>query len=392
MTHVSVRRDLSAGDPADGIRSVAERHGATEPYSLRALLGGSRVTGAIWRGFDHRWEYNHRLNRFGSYVRQRAAGWAVGHAAASGTGSDTAQFEEFYTVVHTPGVRFEAGTVTVPIDGSEASRIPFEMDVHHRLDGPVDGDETVEVVLNGFDVSAQADADKLIHFDLTLGDLDVSDDRETASFTVDGSFKAACETPECSEEGVDYELDVHYLLVRGADDALTVADGGRAENAYEWGVGGEDEEIHAENYGQDSVIVDAVRGADPDNTLAFDSISIDVQQHERDGVGHPALANAEAVHLLAWNTAVESPSWAEGQLTADAHLFFKNWEYGMSSNNVFALRDAGRAEFDVSLTLLRFDGAETHDARSRDDTLDWEGGNADPNTDDAVVETGVGSE
>ena len=62
-------------------------------------------------------EYNHRLNRFGSYVLNLkgpdgAARTVAGHTSASGTGNDTAHFSEFVTQVDaTDGLAFQSGHV-----------------------------------------------------------------------------------------------------------------------------------------------------------------------------------------------------------------------------------------------------------------------------------------
>ncbi|MFY7861519.1 MAG: hypothetical protein ACOVP5_04770, partial [Chitinophagales bacterium] len=41
----------------------------------------------IWRGFDHQWTYNHRINRIGSIVSRNDLGTFVGkHYSASGAG------------------------------------------------------------------------------------------------------------------------------------------------------------------------------------------------------------------------------------------------------------------------------------------------------------------
>jgi hypothetical protein len=395
MSQLSLRRDLPGGDLARGVRQAASNRGATEPYSLRTLLSSAVATGVVWQGFHHRWEYNHRLNRLGSYVRRRGDGWVVGHTAASGSGGDTAHFEDRYTAVRAPGVRFRPGTVSIPVDGSEASRLPFSFGGEFTLDTPIGDGEAWTVVLNGFDIKAQADADKLIHFDVAVTDRRVSADGSSVAFTIDGSFEGACRTPECEtfDDRADYEIDVHYLLVRGDDDALTIDGTDRVTNRYEWDVGGEDDEIHARNLGSKTATVDAAGRGAPRNTLAFESLSIDVERMERSGIGHPALVRAKAVHLLRWDTAVGPTNWDGREATADLDLFFKNWRQGMKAANIpkseGALKDAGRVSFDVSLRLLRFDDTDVHAEESRSDRLHWGGGNADPNTSAARTESDV---
>lgn len=273
------------------------------------------------------------------------------------------------------------------------TRIPFSKEQTIRLDTPLADDECWTVVLNGFDISSKADAEKLIRFDVEVTDRTAENNGTEIQFTIEGSFESACRTPECEtlEDRVKYEIDVYSLLIRGDDDTLTIAGRDHVMNGYEWGVGGSDEEIHSENLGPATATVDTV---DPDaakSVLAFESILIDIDQMDRSGVGHPALATAEAVHLLEWNTAIENQTRGNGAVSARVQLFFKNWRQGMKAAHIpqseFALKDAGRAKFDVVVRHLQFDTTAVHERKGRAGTIDWVGQNTDPNSADARKES-----
>jgi hypothetical protein len=91
------------------------------------------ASATIWQGYHHAWKYNHRLNRFGSYVRSWLANGerdaVIGHTAASGTGGDTARFSEYVTRVQVEGVGFQSGRGETTIECIRAETAPFGKEV-----------------------------------------------------------------------------------------------------------------------------------------------------------------------------------------------------------------------------------------------------------------------
>ncbi len=158
----------------------------------------------IWQGYHHAWEYNHRLNRLGSYVRMapdpnggrpRAI---VGHTAASGTGGDAAHFAEYVTRVQANGVAFQAGEGETEIDCMRGVTTPFRIRVEDLPLAPeMRGHENYTVILNGFDLTASRHSDKLIAFDLEVTDPTIYADGAKARFNILGSMKFDCRTAEC---------------------------------------------------------------------------------------------------------------------------------------------------------------------------------------------------
>ena len=161
----------------------------------------------IWQGFHHAWEYNHRLNRLGSYVRMASGpnepngDWppaVVGHTAASGTGGDAAHFAEYVTRVEADGVAFQDGAGETEIECMRGVTTPFRIRVEDLPLAPeLVGRERYTIILNGFDLTARRHADKLIAFDLEITDPTIYADGAKARFNILGSVKFDCRTGEC---------------------------------------------------------------------------------------------------------------------------------------------------------------------------------------------------
>ncbi len=157
----------------------------------------------IWQGYHHAWEYNHRVNRLGSYVDYQPSKdggyrWVAGHAAASGTGNDTAHFCEFVTQVEAEDVYFQPGVVEVIVDCERNELTPFHIRQKAvQLADALQGHEQYTIILNGFDLFALNHSEKIITFDLEVDDPAVSADRTSLRFNILGTLKFDCRSPEC---------------------------------------------------------------------------------------------------------------------------------------------------------------------------------------------------
>ncbi len=167
----------------------------------------------IWQGFHHAWEYNHRLNRLGSYVKHEgdrpASGQSLaGHTAASGTGGDTAHFSEFVTRVRAAGVGSQTGWREVRVECPRAVTASFRIPVDGlALEPDLVGRERHAVVINGFDLCADHHADKLIAFDLEVTDPVVTAEGTKIRFDILGSLRFDCRTAECQLWPVALEVE-----------------------------------------------------------------------------------------------------------------------------------------------------------------------------------------
>lgn len=166
-------------------------------------------TATIWQGFRHAWEYNHRLNRLGSYVRaEDGAGDVVGHTAASGTGGDTAHFSEYVTRVRAANVGFQTGRGEVRVECPRAVTAAFRIKVDELvLEPALVGRDRYTVLINGFDLYAERHADKLVAFDVEVTDPVVIADGTKLRFDILGSLRFDCRTAECQLWPVALEME-----------------------------------------------------------------------------------------------------------------------------------------------------------------------------------------
>lgn len=190
---------------------------------------------AIWQGYHHTWEYNHRLNRFGSYVRRtgsssRAQGdqgvVVVGHTAASGTGDDTAHFTEFVTEVQeVQGVAFQTGYASATVECQRGNLTPFIIRVDNLALAPeLQGRDMYTVVLNGFDLYALQHSEKIMTLDLEVTDPQLTAAGTQVRFRILGDLRFDCRSPEC--QLLPLRLEVERVARNPADAEQEMEDTG----------------------------------------------------------------------------------------------------------------------------------------------------------------------
>lgn len=379
-------------------------------------------TGLVWRGFHHAWRYNHRLNRLGSYLDGDGPDWECVHAAASGTGPDTAQFCDLYTLIEDPAVAFQSVTEPFDITGDENVTHTISRTRTVDLDSDLQGRDTIDVVLNGFDISASSDADKLQELTLSVGSPTESSDGMSLDVPVEVGFSGDCGTPECREAGVDYDIDVRYLVVAGDGTTFRSGPTVSAGSDYAWDRSQEPDH-RADGLARTSITdPDRWTGADVANAVGFTELRVDLTK-----TGDPPLIaavgeladHAEGMHFLELDTSIESITASNGNLDLEFLLFYKNWEHGMKQRvppeflqtvtdfipddtksaiqndpniswtdlidaSIFAHRSSGQADIDATARLLQFDDPDRFHHNAVPGDIDWAGENADPNSSDAV--------
>ncbi len=155
----------------------------------------------LWQGFRHGWQFNHRVNRMGSFVKHKRAKdglWraCVVHAAASGSAPDKAGFTTFFTTIKATGVCFQAGCCELLISTVEEKLVPINASVTVELAPELLDKDVRTVVLNGFDLHAAGDADKLMTLVLEVTDPEAGDGT-SIEFKIRGGFRVDCSSPEC---------------------------------------------------------------------------------------------------------------------------------------------------------------------------------------------------
>ena len=392
----------------------------------------------LWQGFRHRWQYNHRVKRIGSYVEHlphsdRSCDAQVVHTAASGTGPDRADITELFTKVSARGVSFQSGVSEIQVRTVEDELADFNTRLEVTLDSELVNKTDYTVVLNGFDLYTDRDADKLMTLVLEVTDPQRDASSPTLVFNIKGAFRVDCSSAECdrialkmreqrafawpdsiymldrklmatpeelevqhsptAEEPVIvertagppnrevlYRLRVHYLIVAGDSESLCITPSKLIEHPpYMWNCS---KEIFSHITGRRPLLTaDMVTGDTAQDyggsTLAFKQIVMSLYRDDK-RILWP-WQQGSAMHLLEWNIAIsEIEAYRPGIFTCTLELFFKNWRRGMKWahlwQSLFAYKDAGEAQFGAQLVLLQFKDADLCQESSQKGSMFWPGG------------------
>lgn len=416
MPPLSTRLHLDAlADPAISLQRAGRLAEVSSVTSVRSLLAFYRSPAVLWRGFRHVWQYNHRLNRFGSYVRDlkrsglTGGSSTVGHAGASGSGPDKLNFQDFYTEVRATGVFFQSGKKSFPVTGSEGEDVEIQKRVKVPLDGPLKSCDTFAVLLAGVDMCAEDDADKLQS--MVLGVSNWERRGKDLFFTLSGTLNVDCDSLECDgmpttwdvvtgvltggasipvsvgrlllaklNLSTEYNMDVHYLIVGGTARTLNVVtaeqegDEGWVENEYDWD---KRDEVHRSNEGSRNVRFEDVWSADScTSTLGFGTIATVIEDHEP--------------HMLEWSVAIPDVRTRGRTVEGDVELFLKNWARGMRNAHLpaslLSFRAKGKVRFGAGITLLQFRQANHYREDSHRDAIEWRAAQHDSSCVPAALE------
>lgn len=376
----------SLRDHADqgGTISAREMTEAEGTNSVRTAMERRHPNAVIWRGFDHEWQYNHRVNRLGSYATPADdAGpgidrWTVGHTAASGSGPDTATFSDYYTSLAAVGVWVTTATVRLDFDGPDTVQIIDTAAPSVPLPDEMRDRDAYAAVLNGFDLVSVGDADKLIEFQLGIDSQPTDGSGGTADVELSGRIKADCSTVECDDDRTKFALDVHLVVLAGDRGTFTFDDAGTARNSYSW-VKSQDasDEVHLNQDGTTPLTADRDDAFDGPNERATLGITGFEATIDKTG-GHIATSAGDAVHLLQLAIGLRSLNEGPDSVSAETMLFFKNWEQGMKYTNQpysqGALKDEGDVSFELDAAVIEVADELRYDEAHRGGSIHWDAG------------------
>lgn len=328
-------------------------HGQASPPEPSAM---------VWQGFHQSWTYNHRLNAMGDFATPVACDdvectFELGHTAASGSGSDTATFESSYTTVFADDVVFSHGMSACELDAAAGEGEPFSC----RLQGvaEVPKGAAVAVLLDGFEVRATDDADKLQRLAVSVGTPQVNGTSATFDVRVGGLFD--CDSLECDgtdklDASLRYSIDVRWLVVAGP----FVATSDRSEETFAWDV---ERELDVDSFARSTEI--------PVENTAFVGIT-----------AFDVLLDDDH-HMAEWATRVEQGPPAGGRLPVTTTAVFKQWN-ATTLQSPLSYLEPGLGSFVLETSVVELDGCVVPD--TWEDRLEWaaDGG---PSDGDATVYT-----
>jgi len=319
----------------------------------------------IWNGFDLSWGYNHRLNRLGSLVEhtpcvlEPASGSVQCHgqvtaSAASGTGPDTARIQTRATFVASPGVSFRSKAVELVLCGVEDESLTVSKTVLFPREGMPADQTQVASYLQGIDMLAFDNADKLVSFELTLGDARVGAD--AIEVDLSATVRMSCSSAECpASNGLSYSLLVGVGVAVGTDSALTLAQ-------VQEDVSYSSDTKHEPRLDVGQVTSELPPRQEGARVLAFRSIAV--------------VLDAES-HFLGLSSLV--PMGDVGG-TASLQLGYRNWSHGMNKahlpESIFAYKQANDVRWQAQVLVLDFREGRARAEAVEPVELYWKGWNA----------------
>lgn len=197
------------------------------------LMGALRLVAqerafAIWQGFEHKWMYNHRLNRLGDYIAQGESGplpqpYHSVHTGATGLGKDTAVFRSCFAEVKTRGIEVFAGAETLPLSGRQGDLFQIRRKLF-IIDAALAKKPRLTVVFNGFDLLSESGADKLQLLNVQFSDPVRRNQSDTIELEIEAAIVVDCRSFECNRfnKQFDYKLRLRYLVLGATDGQMHV--------------------------------------------------------------------------------------------------------------------------------------------------------------------------
>jgi hypothetical protein len=326
----------------------------------------------IWRGFSHSWTYNHRINRLGSFVCMTDSSMNVCHTAASGLGADSCYFTSHYSLIESDRLHFQEGFVPIKLYGREKQLISKTIEVSIPANADMRKQDHYITLLNGFDLTAVGNADKLQLLRFSVEDAYYAPAVNELRFLVKVAIAFNCQSLECSRfnQKTTYDLKLHYLIVAGAHNYLTSTNKTITEN-YPW-----DKKIEFTPTPKQYSINGESEYLLPESTLGLKSMTI-------------TLDNAH--WLLQYNNNVTPLDYkAEtGKSTFASDLYFTEWQQGMKhlsavpKHSRFSSKKSGWCMLDMEVVLLQFREAKVNHQKFSG-SMFWGGLNNDPSVPEAT--------
>ncbi len=318
----------------------------------------------IWRGMEHKWTYNHRVNRLGNYVTMQDTPKAI-HLSATGLGSDSTFFTSHYTYVESPNAYFKEVSVSIQVNGKEGELLTKTQEVYIPIDPWMHDKQSYQALINGFEITSILKADQIQLFRFLVKEVEYSHESSEIKVKVDFNLVTNCRTIECPvfNNKTAYDLTIKLLIIAYDGDDVNLIDAYSSRN-YVW-----DQKIQIENESQKVVTLGEKNGLFPVATVGIKGLGI--------------ILNEE--HWLLEMNQYIIPNQYDAQsgiLVSDANLKYVEWKKGMQQFAVapfkakFAKRRSGYALLDMNLAMIQFKQATIKQGKSSGTSF-WGGWNQD---------------
>lgn len=322
----------------------------------------------IWRGFNHLWSYNHRINRMGSYVFLDSNQVPKGaHFSASGIGSDSTYYEQYYTKVESPNLRFYQGSVTILVTGRETQLLADNNEIACVVPAWFQNLARYKSIINGFDIKSIEKSDLPILFEMHVDDPQYSSHSREVKFKTNINWVANCRSAECPifSNTTNYEITLHYLLI-GWDYLDALAFEFHNKKSYEWTINEE------KQYDSDKKMYQVQNEKFKNTFIGIKSFGF-------------ILNEEQWIQELKYKTSIENYNQQKGEVNADIGMLLLGWKEGMKKMAVakrqamFSHKKPGWVSMTMNTTIFQTNNSTIVDGESSG-TLYWKGKNMNANS------------
>ncbi|MGB1018048.1 MAG: hypothetical protein ACPGVH_03175 [Chitinophagales bacterium] len=330
----------------------------------------------IWRGFEHQWTYNHRINRLGDFVSMSNGKGYTTHSSASGVGSDSTLATTHYTYLETPDVAFKETELKIFITGNEGELLTQNASEYLDLEHYMLEKENYYVILNGFEIKSVSKADQLHLFRFYIEDPVFNE--QTNQLLVKGSFNLVtnCRTLECAifNNTTAYELTLK-LLVFAYDNKKVNFNNNIASRNYVW-----DTEIEVKDDTK-NVNIYGIQNS-------FSAACVGIK-----GMSYVLDEEHWVVELNGYTTPKKYDP-ESGIMNADVDMKLSEWKSDMNTFAVspflskFSKRKSGYALLNMNIVNIQFSDASIIHGKQISRSF-WIGKNKDSGGDDSYNEIDI---
>jgi len=340
------------------------------------LYVSAQNTFVVWQGFSNYWTYNHRLNRLGDFIQQSSENnnknCILTHTAATGLGKDSAYFQSNYAIIKTNEIPYFAGKEQFELKGKEGNTTTVVKNIEYKPSENLRNKDEYITILNGFDIIALDDADKLQLLNIQIENPVYDYTGNTLKFSITASLNTDCKSLECNwfHDDFNYVLNIHYLVIAGNKNQLH-----QQEIPYNQKINWNKKTETQPSPLQNTI---PLNSGYTNSFLAYKSISIQID-HQQHYLGFENFINNRITHNNAF------------QYTH--HLFYNNWTTTMRKSvasgkqAIFAYRSEGWCIQKGTFSFIQLNDA-TITYKSRNGSMYWQGKNKSA-LDDAAIHSEI---
>ena len=184
---------------------------------------------------EHKWTYNHRINRMGNYVSfDGEKGYSL-HSSATGLGSDSSFSKTHYTYVESPNLYFKEILVEVTSEGKEGELLTAVNDVKIPIEDWMKGKGQYIALINGFEITSIGKADQLQLFRCFVETPRYDDKTGFLHLRTQVDLVTNCRSLECQllNRKTGYDLKLPILII-AFDDEEAASINTHHTMSYKW--------------------------------------------------------------------------------------------------------------------------------------------------------------